>query len=92
MTQNLLSKKQELTEKREQLLQRLDAIKRDIGGGLSADFEEQAVQLENADVLTEIGRITSEELQNVSQALERIEQELARKRDTRLGWRSSLHQ
>ena len=79
MTQHLLDKKKELTEKREQLLQRLDAIKKDIRGGLSADFEEQAVQLENADVLAEISRVTNEELQKVTHALERIDQELARK-------------
>ncbi|NPU92133.1 MAG: hypothetical protein HPY82_09500 [Gammaproteobacteria bacterium] len=79
MTQDLQAKRKELAEKREQLLQRLDAIKRDIGGGLSADFEEQAVQLENADVLAEISRVTNEELQKVTQALQRIEQELARK-------------
>ena len=79
MTQHLLDKKKELTEKREQLLQRLDAIKKDIRGGLSTDFEEQAVQLENADVLAEISRVTNEELQKVTHALERIDQELARK-------------
>lgn len=79
MTQDLQAKRKELADKREKLLQRLDAIKRDIGGGLSADFEEQAVQLENADVLAEISRVTNEELQKVTQALQRIEQELARK-------------
>ena len=79
MTQDLHTKRKELADKREQLLQRLDAIRRDISGGLSADFEEQAVQLENADVLAEISRVTNEELQKVTQALQRIEQELARK-------------
>lgn len=78
-TQQLQQKKKELTEKREQLLQRLDAIKKDFANGLPADFEEQAVQLENADVLAEISRVTNDELQKVTQALERINQELARK-------------
>ena len=78
MTNDLLAKKQELTQKRDELLKRLEDIKSDYGNGLSADFEEQAVQLENADVLAEISRITNEELQKVSVALERIEKELAR--------------
>lgn len=78
MSHDLLAKKNELTQKRDELLQRLDAIKRDYGNGLSADFEEQAQQLENAEVLAEISRVTNEELQRVSAALERIERELAR--------------
>lgn len=78
MSHDLLAKKNELTQKRDELLQRLDAIKRDYGNGLSADFEEQAQQLENAEVLAEISRVTNEELQKVTVALERIERELAR--------------
>lgn len=78
MSQDLHAKKKELTQKRDELLQRLDAIKRDYGNGLSADSEEQAQQLENADVLAEISRVTNEELQKVSVALERIEQEISR--------------
>lgn len=78
MNQELLAKKQELTQKRDELQQRLNAIKQDYGNGLSADSEEQALQLENAEVLAEISRVTNEELQKVSVALERIERELAR--------------
>ncbi|MEZ5504918.1 MAG: hypothetical protein R3F47_20110 [Gammaproteobacteria bacterium] len=78
MSNDLLAKKTELTQKREELLQRLDAIKRDYGNGLSADSEEQAQQLENAEVLAEISRVTNEELQKVTVALDRIERELAR--------------
>lgn len=52
----LLNKKQELEE-------RLDRIKKDISGRLEADFAEQATQLENRDVLLEIMRISEEELQ-----------------------------
>lgn len=78
MSHDLLAKKNELTQKREELLQRLDAIKRDYGNGLSADSEEQAQQLENAEVLAEISRVTNEELQKVTVALDRIERELAR--------------
>jgi len=78
MSNDLQAKKNELTQKREELLQRLDAIKRDYGNGLSADSEEQAQQLENAEVLAEISRVTNEELQKVTVALDRIERELAR--------------
>jgi RNA polymerase-binding transcription factor DksA len=78
MSNDLLAKKTELTQKREELMQRLDAIKRDYGNGLSADSEEQAQQLENAEVLAEISRVTNEELQKVTVALDRIERELAR--------------
>lgn len=78
MTQDLLTKKKALIQKRDELQQRLDAIKRDYGNGLDADFEEQAQQLENAEVLAEISRVTLEELQKVTVALARIEKELAR--------------
>ncbi len=78
MKQELLSKKQELITKRDELLARLNAIKQDYGNGLSADSEEQALQLENAEVLAEISRVTNEELQKVTSALERIEKELSR--------------
>lgn len=76
MSVDLHQKKEELTQKREELLNRLDAIKRDYRSGLSPDSEEQAIQLENAEVLEEISRVTNEELQKVTHALERIEHEL----------------
>ena len=74
----LSHKKPELIAKREELLARLDAIKRDYGKGLEADSSEQAIQLENAEVLEEISRVTSEELAKVTVAIERLEMELAR--------------
>ncbi|AUM11140.1 hypothetical protein [Ketobacter alkanivorans] len=77
MTIDLQAKKAELLSKREELLNRLDAIKKDYANGLSADSEEQALQLENAEVLAEISRVTNEDLQKVTQAIERIEHELA---------------
>ncbi|MEE2731967.1 hypothetical protein [Ketobacter sp.] len=76
MTADLTQKHAELTQKRDELLQRLDAIKQDYRSGLSADSEEQAIQLENAEVLEEISRVTNEELQKVTQALQRIEREI----------------
>lgn len=76
MTVDLIQKQAELSAKRDELLQRLEAIKKDYRSGLSADSEEQAIQLENAEVLEEISRVTNEELQKVTQALDRIEREL----------------
>lgn len=63
-------KKRELFAKRQLLLDRLDAINQDYRRGLSADSEEQAMQLENAEVLEGIAKAAQAEL-------ERIEKELA---------------
>jgi DnaK suppressor protein-like, N-terminal domain len=60
--ETLLSKKQELVE-------RLERIKRDLGHKLSADSEEQATELENRDVILEIARVTEEELAAVNARL-----------------------
>jgi RNA polymerase-binding transcription factor DksA len=65
--------KQALLEKKQELQERLDRIKADLRGGLDADSEEQAVQLENHDVLLEIARVTEEELQKVKTALAGID-------------------
>lgn len=71
--QELISRKEELTKRRNELLERLDAIKKDYGKGLDPDWEEQATQLENAEVLAEISRVTAEELNTVQQGIERLE-------------------
>ena len=63
----------ELQTKRRELLERLEAIERDYRQGLDQDAEEQAIQLENAEVLDGIARAARDEL-------ERIEQELAQLR------------
>lgn len=76
MAVDLQSKKQELETKRNELQKRLNDIQSDYKKGLSADAEEQAIELENAEVLEEISRITHEELQKINTALERIEFEL----------------
>lgn len=57
--------RQELEQRREELQQRLDAVKRDLGGGLDRDLEDQAQQLENRDTLLEIARVAEQELRNV---------------------------
>jgi len=61
-----------LLEKRDELLQRLERIRQDLQGGLDADAEEQAQQLENRDTLLEIARVTEEELDKVLADLKKI--------------------
>ena len=64
------SSKQELLAKKAELEERLERIQNDMKSGLDADWEEQAMQLENRDVLMEIARVTEEELQKVKAALQ----------------------
>ena len=61
--------KETLIRKRDELNERLDRIRADLAGGLDADFEEQAIQLENRDTLLEIARVTEEELEQVLKQL-----------------------
>ncbi|MDX1451227.1 MAG: hypothetical protein R3183_01630 [Oleiphilaceae bacterium] len=67
----------ELCERRDTLSARLDAIKKDFSKGLDRDWEEQAIELENAEVLDEIARVSQDELRKIEQAIERLENELA---------------
>jgi len=64
-----LMNKDQLLRKRDELQDRLDAIKADYGRGLNADSEERAQELENADVLAEISRVTLEELKSIEELL-----------------------
>lgn len=61
--------RQELLDRREVLRKRLAAIRADLASGLNADSEEQAVQLENIEVLAEIRRLAEAELESVEIAL-----------------------
>ena len=61
--------RQKLLDRREELLNRLAAIRADLASGLDADAEEQAVQLENLEVLSEIRRLAEAELESVEKAL-----------------------
>ncbi len=70
---SLEERRQQLVQKRDELRERLNAIQKDMAGGLDRDWEEQAVQLENVEVLDEIARVTSEELHKIEQGIERIE-------------------
>lgn len=54
---------------REALRERLEAINEDYRKGLSADSEEQAIQLENAEVLEGIAKAAAEELERIEQRL-----------------------
>ena len=60
---------EELLARREELIKRLDAIRADLGRGLDADAEEQALQLENFEVLQEINRLAETELAAVDAEL-----------------------
>ena len=55
--------------KRDDLLKRIDDIKRDLGQGLDADLNEQAIQLENMEVLQELLNVATTELEEVATQL-----------------------
>ena len=65
--------KAQLLRRRAELRERLDAIQRDYRQGLDRDFEEQAIQLENAEVLAGIAKVTAEELEKVERQLAELE-------------------
>lgn len=59
----------QLLQRKQELEQRLTAIRKDLGAGLAADSEEQAIQLENLEVLQEINRLAEIELQQINETL-----------------------
>ncbi len=63
-----------LIAKREELLSRLENIKANITRGRSADSQEQAQELENAEVVDALGNEAQHELHLIAQALEQIRQ------------------
>ena len=67
------NKKADLLQKKQELEERLKKIQQDIAGGLNPDFSEQAVQLENRDVLLEIARVTEEELETIKKQLSKLD-------------------
>lgn len=75
MNINIDNKLQELIIKRDELLARIESIKKDLRGGLDKDWEEQAQELENSEVLDEIARVSMEELAKVNVAIERLKQQ-----------------
>lgn len=63
----------ELLKRRDELRDRLAAIRRDLGGGLERDLEEQSLQLENQDALLEIARVTEDALHQVERQLDELD-------------------
>ena len=64
---------QQLRQKQVELRERVDAIRRDFKSGLDRDLEEQAVQLENAEVLDALLKQALTELEEIEQKLRRRE-------------------
>jgi hypothetical protein len=64
---------QQLRQKQAELRERVDAIRRDFKSGLDRDLEEQAVQLENAEVLDALLKQALTELEEIEQKLRRRE-------------------
>jgi len=71
----MIDSRKQLLARKAELIERLDAIRSDLGRGLPADFEEQAIQLENMEVLEEIYRLASEELQGIERQLSELPEE-----------------
>lgn len=58
-----------LEARKRELEERLAAIRRDLGRGLDRDAEEQAIELENFEVLREISRVAERELEDVERRI-----------------------
>lgn len=66
--------KQKLLNLRNEVTQRMETIERDIRHeDLSADWNEQATERENDEVLETLGNAAERELHNINAALQRIE-------------------
>lgn len=65
--------RQQLIDRRDELRERLAAIRRDLGSGLERDLEEQAQQLENQETLMEIARVAEAELEDIDRRLAEID-------------------
>ena len=68
----------ELLQQRDALRERLESIEQDYKKGLSADSEEQAIQLENADVLEGIAKATAEKLSQIEDQLAKLRNTIAK--------------
>ena len=62
----------ELLRKKRELNDRVDAIRHDFESGLDRDLEEQAVELENAEVLDGLLKQALDELEEIEQKLRAI--------------------
>ncbi len=68
----MVQTRQQLLQRQAELEKRLQAIRDDLRRGLDADSEEQAIQLENLEVLQEINRLAEKELAEVQQSLAKL--------------------
>jgi hypothetical protein len=75
---DLFVKKANLEARYAELNQRLQAIQQDYARGLDADSEERAQELQNADVLAEIKRVTQEDLATIAIELNQVTELLAK--------------
>jgi len=66
--------REQLLAKQQELSARLDNIKRNITQGRSADSQEQAQELENAEVVDALGNEARHELHLIAKALDQIKQ------------------
>ena len=76
MTKDTESVSREISElrlQRDSLRERLEAIQQDYKKGLSADSDDQAIELENAEVLEGIAKAAAEELSQIEERLLRLE-------------------
>ena len=64
-----------LLAKREELTTRLARLKKNLTSGRSADSQEQAQELENAEVVDALGNEARLELSTIAQALEQMKQD-----------------
>ena len=64
--------RESLQRQRDELMERIDAIKSDYASGLDQDFEEQAQQLENAEVLETLLKQAYDELAVIDRKLEEL--------------------
>lgn len=62
-----------LKARQAELEKRIEAIRKDMAGGLDADSEEQAIQLENYEVLREIARLAEQELAGIRKKLSNLD-------------------
>jgi RNA polymerase-binding transcription factor DksA len=65
--------RQVLVDRRRELRERVEAVRKDFAGGLDPDLDEQAIQLENAEVLNELLREALSELEEIEQKLRRMD-------------------
>ena len=72
MNENFAEIEEILIAKRDELAKRLERIKENLTAGRSADSQEQAQELENAEVVDALGNEARLELSQVARALDQI--------------------